>query len=177
MLSVNEVDVSSVSRPNMRARYMEADQRLSKKAVSLTKGFPMQLSDEDLARIEAVIENSKDEFTTSVLARLRHLRGLVTTMMQTGEDSQAALAMDVKATAYEIKGLGGMFGYPNLTSVASMLHKYVDAKMVLTRKQLLVVGVHIDLLYVILVRKISIISPSLEAELAAALALLVARWP
>ena len=161
----------------MRARFTEPDMRLSKKATSLTTGFPLRLSDADLAKLEAVIENAKDEFTSTVLARLRQLRGLVAQMTTLPDARKLPLVEEVKAAAYEIKGLGTMFGYPNLTAVASMLHNYVDTKPRFSRRQAAVVGIHVDLLYVIVAQRLTYLAPSTETELMAALALLVARWP
>jgi hypothetical protein len=167
----------AATRPRIRARFLEADQTLSKKAMSLTSGYPLRLSGDDLAKLETVVENAKDEFTTTVLSRLRQLRTLIGQINASPNTIQPALVREVKSTAYEIKGLGTMFGFPNLTSVASMRHNYVDRKPRLTNRQVSVVGIHIDLLYMILAQRLTQIPTSLESELMAALALLVARWP
>jgi hypothetical protein len=70
-----------------------------------------------------------------------------------------------------------MFGYQNMTNVATMLLGYADSKTRFTKRQLIVVGIHIDLLYVILAKRLTKIAPGLEAELTAALSLLITRWP
>ena len=167
---------SAVKIPT-KPRFIAANKRLGERALSSRRGMPLRLSDEDLERLEAVIDESKDEFTGNISAQLRHLRNLIQEIDTADLDRYPAIVHEVKATSYQIKGLAGMFGYQNMTNVASMLLSYADNKIRFTKRQLIVVGIHIDLLYVILAKRLTKIAPGLEAELTAALSLLVARWP
>ena len=160
-----------------KPRFIAANKRLGERALSSRRGMPLRLSDDDLERLETVIDESKDEFTGNISAQLRHLRNLIKEIDTADLDRYPAIVHEVKATAYQIKGLAGMFGYQNMTNVATMLLGYADSKTRFTKRQLIVVGIHIDLLYVILAKRLTKIAPGLEAELTAALSLLITRWP
>jgi chemotaxis protein histidine kinase CheA len=162
--------MSTAVKIHTKPRFIAANKSLGERALSSRRGMPLRLSEDDLERLEAVIEESKDEFTGNISAQLRHLRRLIQEIDTADLDRYPAIA-------YQIKGLAGMFGYQNMTNVASMLLSYTDNKSRFTRRQLVVVGIHIDLLYVILAKRLTKIAQGLEAELTAALSLLVTRWP
>lgn len=161
----------------LSGRFLAPDDRLSKKALSLSKGFPLSLTDEDVAKLEAVIERAKDGFTTTVTSRLRNLRGFLAQLRQDPSERHEGLVADIKSAAYELKGMGGMFGFPMLTSVAGLLHAYVDSKRTFTERHIAVVGIHIDVLYVILARQVTRMGKEMEQELQQSLAVLARKWP
>jgi hypothetical protein len=163
--------------PAVQATFLAADERLSKKALNATKGVPLVLTDEDVGRLEDVIDRARDEFAMSVKARLKGLRQALTALRSDATDPKAALLAEIKAAAYELKGLGSMFGYPILTTVASMLHGYLDRRSELLGRQAAVVGIHVDVLYVVIARKVTRMVRATENELLSSLALLATRFP
>ena len=161
----------------VKATFVAADEKLSRKALSATKGVPLVLTDDDVARLEEVIDRSREEFAVSVKARLKILRGALAALRDSATDPRTALLTDIKSAAYELKGMGTMFGYPVLTTVASMLHGYVDTKNGLLGRQIAVVRLHVDVLYVVIARKLTRMVRATENELLSSLALLATRFP
>jgi hypothetical protein len=74
------------------------------------------------------------------------------------------------------KGLGGTFGYPLVTAIASSLNDFVGKLRAADKSQLMVIRLHIDALYVILARQMSQLRPETEGELIASLRIMTEKF-
>ena len=128
-----------------------AQTELRQKAVNSTTGVDIALTPTELDKLEAVIQESKDEFVIEAADLLKRLRMTLGRARKNREDADAfvQIARDV---AYDIKALGGTFNYQLMTAIAKSLHDFLDGREVLTGKQYDLVGLHADMLYLVLSR-------------------------
>lgn len=132
-----------------KPRLIKAPQELRQRAVNFTTGLDLTLSDEVRSRIETVIANSADQFSTDVLSKLREMRQQV---KAAEEDhlSRIFIMSTISELAFDIKGMGGTFGYPLLSYLAKSLHDFIGKLGLPNEAQLEVISIHVDAMYVVL---------------------------
>jgi hypothetical protein len=128
---------------------------LRKRAVNFKTGFGVILSPQETQKLQMVVEKSSDQFTRQVGEKLKALR-------------EEMAAFD-DADALEIKGMGGTFKFPLLTQIAKSLHDYATQIREPNAWNTVIVGHHIDALYVVLAQRITGLGGRIEAELLKAL--------
>lgn len=148
---------------------------LRRKAVNYKKGVDLSLTPEVLQKLEAVIETAKDEMSSEVGSRLRELRNGFQLALD-NPDEGPKFQRDARDTSFEIKGMGGMFGYPLLTEVAKSLNDFLSAADTGNDTHMQIVGLHIDALYVILANRISGAGEGISREVVASLKKAVAMF-
>ena len=147
-----------------KPRLIKAPQGLRQRAVNFTTGLELTLTDEVRAKIEAVIEESADTFAQDVLAKLRDMRQQV----KAAEDDELQrifILSNISEIAFDIKGMGGTFGYPLLSHLAKSLHDFIGKLGLPNEAQLEVISIHIDSMYVVLARGIGGTGGKMEQEL------------
>jgi len=147
-----------------RPRFIKAPQGLRQRAVNFKTGFDLNLSDELRAQIESTILESKDEFSTEVLGKLREMRKLAKDA-ENDEFQRIFILSNISDLAFDVKGMGGTFGFPLLTHLAKSLHDFMGKIPLPSDKQFEVISIHIDALYVVLARGITGVGGKLEKEL------------
>ncbi len=157
-----------------RARIIKAPQGLRQRAVNYKTGFDLNLSDELRARIEATIMESKDDFSTEVLEKLREMRRLAKEA-ESDEFQRIFILNGITELAFDVKGMGGTFGFPLLTQLAKSLHDFMGKLALPNDRQFEVISIHIDALYVVLARGITGVGGALEQELLSGLRLAVEK--
>ena len=78
--------------------------------------------------------------------------------------------------AYSVKALGGTFQYPLMTQIAKSMEIFVADRTTANEKQLLVIQLHIDSLYVILAGRVTGFGSTVEQATVAALTKLTERY-
>ncbi len=141
---------------------------LRKRAVNFKTGFGVILSPQETQKLQAVVEKSSDEFTRKIGERLKALREEMA-KFDDGEAPPMSLIARIVADALEIKGMGGTFKFPLLTQIAKSLHDYATQIHEPNAWNTVIVGHHIDALYVVLAQRITGLGGRIEAELLKAL--------
>ncbi|WP_374304777.1 hypothetical protein [Ferrovibrio sp.] len=149
-----------ISKP----RFIKAPQDLRQKAVNFSTGLDVTLTDEVRAKIDSVIAETADEFSTEILNNLREMR----IQVKAAEDdplSRIFIMETISELAFDIKGMGGTFGYPLLSELAKSLKDFIAKLGIPNEAQLEVISIHIDAMYVVLAQGINKPSPKMEKEL------------
>ena len=136
-----------------KPRLIKAPQELRQRAVNFTTGLDLTLSDDVRARIEGVISDSADAFSKEVLEKLKEMRKQV----KTAEDDQLSrifIMSTIAELAFDIKGMGGTFGYPLLSHLAKSLKDFIAKLGLPNETQLEVISIHVDAMYVVLAQGI-----------------------
>lgn len=147
-----------------KPRLIKASEGLRQRAVNYTTGLELTLTDEVRSRIEAVIDDSTDTFAKEVLDKLKDMRQQV----KSAEDDELQrifILSNISEIAFDIKGMGGTFGYPLLTHLAKSLHDFTGKLGLPNEAQLEVISIHIDSMYVVLARGIGGPGGAIEKEL------------
>jgi hypothetical protein len=147
-----------------KPRLIKASQSLRQRAVNFTTGLDLTLSDEVRAKIETVIAESADTFAQEVLGKLKDMRRQV----QAAEDDELQrifILSNISEIAFDIKGMGGTFGYPLLTHLAKSLYDFVTKLGLPNEAQLEVISIHIDAMYVVLAHGVGGTDSQTEKEL------------
>lgn len=158
-------------------RIISPPQDLKRRALSATHGLSLELTPQELLQIEAVVHKSKDRFVAQVAEKLKSLRA-----MQQEAERDASLRPTflglLRDESLAIKGLGGTFGFPLVTTIASSLNDYVAQRKTCDVRQLLIVRLHIDTIYVLLARgrQPQGLRAETEGELLASFKILTARY-
>ena len=161
--------MSSDARPT-RPVHIPNRGDLRRKAVNYKKGLDLKLDDALRAKMEALVQSSANAFLDESAEHIKDLRERVSAMQTSEPEDRRLLVEDVREQAFQIKGMGGVFGYPLLTEFAKSLHdflKTIDGD--LDELQQEIVSIHIDTLYVVIAHKIAGSGGMLEAQLRASL--------
>lgn len=157
-----------------KVRIIRPPDDLRRRAVNATRGLNFDLTPTEISRIESAVHRSKDRFVSQVAEKLKALRALHQDAEAKPELRPAYLSQ-LRDETLAIKGLGGMFGYPLVTSIAGSLNDFVLKRETVDDPQLTVIRLHIDSIYVILARKAAKMKPELEGELVASFKILTAK--
>ena len=136
-----------------KPRLIKAPQELRQRAVNATTGLDLTLTDEVRARIETVIADSADAFSKEVLDKLREMRKQVK-QAEGDELSRIFIMSTIAELAFDIKGMGGTFGYPLLSHLAKSLQDFIARLGLSNETQLEVISIHVDAMYVVLAQGI-----------------------
>jgi hypothetical protein len=161
-----------------RARIINPPQDLKRRAVSATKGLNIDLTPQELAKIETVVHKSKDRFVSQIAEKLKALRVTHQDAEKNSGLHKSYLAQ-LLDESLAIKGLAGTFGFHLVTTVASSLNDFVINRTVATERQLIVIRLHIDMLYVLLARAQQPrggLQAETEGELMASFKILTAKY-
>jgi hypothetical protein len=146
-----------------KARIIAPPQDLKRRAVNFRKGLDLSLSAQDIKRIETAIEKSKDRCSNEVSDQLASMRLQFPEAMG-NRIKRPGFLRTVRAGSLDIKGLGGMFGFPLLTAFAKSLNDYVTSLKDADDTQMSVIATHIDALYVVLVQRIAGLGGKVEGD-------------
>lgn len=157
-----------------KVRIIRPPDDLRRRAINPTRGLNLDLTPGEIARIETAVHRSKNRFVSQIAEKLKTLRVLHLDAEAKPELRPAYLGQ-LRDESLAIKGLGGTFGYPLVTSIAASLNDFVLKRETATAAQLAVIRLHIDAIYVILARKNAALRPELEGELVASFKILTAK--
>lgn len=137
-----------------RAQIIPPRSDLKRKAVNSRVGFELRITPEVIKRLEEVVHKSRDTFTEDIAKRLVAMRGQVAEVAAGAADHAEAIAA-VYESSLEIKGAGGTIGYDLLTMIGKSLNDLVTGLEQFDRRQIEVIGLHIDALYAVLANRIT----------------------
>jgi hypothetical protein len=158
-----------------KPRIIKPPDDLRRRAVNSTRGLNIELTAQERTRIETAVHRSKDRFVSQIAEKLKSLRA-AQAEAETKPELCATYLERLRDESLAVKGLGGMFGYPLVTTIASSLNDFVIKLRIANHAQLLVIRHHIDALYVILARQMSRLRPETEGELVASLRIMAEKF-
>jgi len=153
-----------------RPTFIAAPQELKRKAVNFKRGFSLKLEPEVMKKLEQVVEKATDNFTVEVAEKLKQLRAAVNEMVESSQNAGHYMR-EIRNVSLDIKGMGGMFKYPLLTSFAKTLNDFVQGMNDPNEIQLDIIAAQIDALYVVMANRIQGSGGPTERELLEALRL------
>ena len=148
---------------------------LRKRAVNFKTGFGVVLSLAETQKLQNVVEKSTEKFVRDIGATLRKMREDLAALPE-GEILTNDMLARVANDAVDIKGLGGTFKFPLLTQIAASLHDYVQQIETPSAWNAVIVGHHIDALYVVLAQRITGFGGQVESEVLVALRTASAKY-
>ncbi len=157
----------------MRARkekpvFIKASQALRQKAVNFKTGLDLNINDEVRSRIETAIAQSTDTFSKDVLGKLRAMRALVREAEE-DEFQRIFIMSNIADLAFDVKGMGGTFGFPLLSALAKSLQHFINKIGLPNTQQFQVISIHIDALYLVLAQGVTGAGGETEKEMLATL--------
>lgn len=137
-----------------KPQFIPPPQELKRKAVNFKTGVDVALTAETVQKLETVIAANGDEFSKDVFAKLQKMRE---TLNAIGDDAFARIFVlpSLATLSLEIKGMGGLFGYPLLTVLAKSLNDFIETLKDPTAVQFDIIGIHVDAMYLILAQHVS----------------------
>lgn len=147
-----------------KPKIIKAPQDLRMRAVNYKTGLDLHLTDEVRGKIEQVIGESADAFSKEVLEKLREMR----IQVKAAEDdplSRIFILTTISELAFDIKGMGGTFGYPLLSHLAKSLKDFIAELALPNEQQLEVISIHVDAMYVVLAQGVRGTTEKLQKDL------------
>ncbi|MBX3455391.1 Hpt domain-containing protein [Ferrovibrio sp.] len=142
---------------------------LKRKAVNFKKGLELKLDDGLRDKLNNLVQESAAAFLDESAARIKALREQVS-HMPADPAARKNLVEEIREEAFQIKGMGGLFGFPLLTEFAKSLHDFLkETDDDLDELQQEIVSIHVDTMYVVIAHKIAGSGGALEAQLRASL--------
>lgn len=157
-----------------KVRIIRPPDDLRRRAVNATRGLSLDLTPDERTRIETAVHRSKNRFVRQVADKLKTMRATHAEAEAKPELRPAYLAQ-LRDESLAIKGLGGTVGYPLVTALAASLNDYVLKRQTAEDRQLVVIRLHIDAIYVLLAQKAAALRPETEGELLASFKILTAQ--
>ena len=151
-----------------RAEFVPPNDGLKRKTLNFETGLGLSLTEDEIEKIAVVIERSADIFVSGVGQKLKALRSAIATLDLRNPARLNVFLNNARTEAYDIGSMGGTFGYPLMTLVAKSLSEFLERKRPLGRNQLTVIGLHVNMLYVILAQKLKVVDVALEDDVASA---------
>ncbi|MDG4719306.1 MULTISPECIES: transcriptional regulator [Thalassospira] len=169
----------AIVKPNepkkKNVQIIPAQTDLKRRAVNFVKGFDINLSPEQLEELEMVVQRSSETFVRDIGKDLMDCRRLIIGAL--GDKTKRGAAVETSSDlAYSVKALGGTFQYPLMTQIAKSMESFVADRTTANEKQLLVIQLHIDSLYVILAGRVTGFGSTVEQATVAALTKLAERY-
>lgn len=147
-----------------KVQIIKASQDLRQRAVNFDTGLDIALTDEVRGLIEKAISASEDAFSNEVLEKLREMR--VQVKAAEGDPlSRIFILSTIAELAFDIKGMGGIFGYPMLSHLAKSLKDFIAGLALPNEAQLEVISIHVDAMYVVLAQGVRGTSERLQKDL------------
>ncbi len=149
--------VHSKSKPAAIERYpvvhFDLPYRLGAKIGILPNGPVPTLPDEILAAAEQEIQNRAGDYAHWIGAEVEELARRVERL---GTEPAAGLIGQINRTAHEMRGQGGIFGYPLITHVAKSLYEATSAAPdAITPNERLLIRAHVDAIRAVMNGRIS----------------------
>lgn len=168
------MNTRTAAKDTGKPQFIAAPQDLRRKAVNYRTGTDINLTPEMVQKIERVIAAKGDAFAIEILDKLRAMRR---TIADAGSDmiARTVVRPGVAALALEIKGMGGMFGYPLLTKLAKSLNDFSLSLDTPNPKQFEVMRLHVDAMYVILAQHVTGEGSTSEQDLVVLLGSAIAK--
>jgi HPt (histidine-containing phosphotransfer) domain-containing protein len=141
---------------------------LKRKAVNYKTGMDIKLDEATLKKMEQLVENSSAQFLEETVDSLKGLREALG-RAASDPSARREVLEHIREEAFQIKGMGGVFGYPLLTEFAKSLHDFLKELDDLDELQQEIVSIHVDTLYVVVSHRIKGSGGTLEAQLRASL--------
>lgn len=152
----------------MRRKIIPNRGELKRKAVNYKTGMDIRLDDEMRQKMEALVENTSSQFLDETVETLKGLREALS-RAAADPSARREVLEHIREEAFQIKGMGGVFGYPLLTEFAKSLHDFLKELDDLDELQQEIVSIHVDTLYVVVSHRIKGSGGALEAQLRASL--------
>ncbi|MFN4275612.1 MAG: Hpt domain-containing protein [Ferrovibrio sp.] len=152
----------------MRRKIIPNRGDLKRKAVNYKTGMDIRLDDELRQKMEALVENTSTQFLDETVETLKGLREALS-RAAADPSARREVLEHIREEAFQIKGMGGVFGYPLLTEFAKSLHDFLKELDDLDELQQEIVSIHVDTLYVVVSHRIKGSGGALEAQLRASL--------
>jgi hypothetical protein len=157
-----------------KARIIRPPDDLRRRAVNNTRGLNLELTPQEIARIETAVHRSKDRFITQIAEKLKLLR---VSHMQADDkpDTRTGYLGKLRDESLAMKGLGGTYGFPLVTTIAASLNDFVLKRTMVDDRQMTVIRLHIDTLYVLL-SQLATLKPDTEGEILASFRIMTSKY-
>ena len=157
-----------------KARIIRPPDDLRRRAVNSTKGLNLELTPQEISRIETAVHRSKDRFTSQIAEKLKLLR-ITHYQAEEKPEARTAYLQQLRDESLAMKGLGGTYGFPLVTTISSSLNDFVLKRATVDERQLAVIRLHIDTLYVLL-SQLPTLKADTEGELLASFKIMTSRY-
>lgn len=156
-------------RSKIKVRHFRLRNRLKDKALGGGSREPGSFAFEALERAMAELEKFSEDYPDWVKDQLRELYDHVRKADQADENRRAAEFKRINEVAHDMRGQGGTFGYPLVTTVADSLYKFTAARALTGDDQVQIVKAHIDTMNAVINERIEGDGGALGRELLLAL--------
>jgi len=128
----------------IKVRYFRLRNRLKEKAGTGQSREPGKFAMKALEEAMAELDKFADDYPEWVQGQVRELYDLLRKAQDKDETNRIAEFKRLNEIAHDMRGQGGTFGYPLVTTVADSLYKLTVARALTGESHLEIVKSHID---------------------------------
>lgn len=128
----------------IKVRYFRLRNRLKEKANSGQTREPGGFAMEALESAMAELDKFAEDYPDWVQGQVRELYDELSKARDKEDNRRAAELKRINEIAHDMRGQGGTFGYPLVTTVADSLYKFTGARATSSEDHLEIVKSHID---------------------------------
>jgi chemotaxis protein histidine kinase CheA len=132
-----------LNKPAPTVRFYRFRNRLKDKTAGLGGDKVITIDEGALAAAEALFEQMAEDYPDWVNAILLKLTELHSRCVDSPENRRG-LFEQIRAIAHDLKGQGGTFGYPLITTVATSLDRFVSLRHNIKDSHVEITKAHID---------------------------------
>ena len=137
----------------IKVRFYRFKNRLKEKTAGLG-GEVKAISAEALAKAEAALSDMSEDYPDWVGKLIDQLDGIHNECLEEGADRKV-LFDKINAISHDMKGQGGTFGYPLITTFSDSLYTFSYSKGELTDDHVKVIKAHIDAMRAVIKGRVS----------------------
>ena len=123
------------------------------------EGDPEEVDPEAAARAQAIVESMRGKFLdwlkTTEGALAEHLTALEPGGDASGAADRQAVVEAVTVIAHEMRGLGGTFGYPLISTFGDMLYEFTQTDVKIRDNVLEIAKAHLDVMRAVINDRVS----------------------
>ena len=158
-----------------KLRYFRLRNRLKEKARGGSGGGGGKVSEELMQLAAAEFAKMSEDYTDWVSGYIESLHQAHRRAAEVAPDLRAKPFREINAIAHEMKGQGGTFGYPLITTFGKSLYDFTEGSAKRDDNHLVIVKVHIDAMKAVIGGRIEGDGGAVGAELQKALRTAIAK--
>ena len=154
-IEVVRVTTKKISKENTDVFYFEFSNRLAAKVGGLAQGAEMPKIDPSvLQRVESKISDMAGDYSTWVADEIHKLSETLYKLREEGADVRKLMGQ-LNAGAHEMRGQGGIFGYPLITDFCKSLFQLTNRKATtITDNEFELLKAHVDAIKVVIAERV-----------------------
>lgn len=164
-----------VDKKKISVRFYRFKNKLKEKTAGLGGDENVEISPEALAEAEAALAEMSEDYPDWVSSTIDKLSEQHRNCVD-DPDKRKEHFQEIREIAHDMKGQGGTFGYPLISTFSDALYGFADARGKLTDDHVEIIKAHVDAMRAVISNRVKGDGGEIGAELTKGLAAAIAKY-